>query len=63
MLDQSHLQAQTKAIVGDSRPPRSRVPSFYIRQMTDAKLLIPAEQIKLLDCVGQGSHDNKYSSI
>ena len=54
MLDQSHLQAQTQAVGSDSGLT-SRVPSFYISQMADAKLLIPAEQIKLFDSVGQGS--------
>ena len=33
---------------------RTRVASCYIRQMAEANLLIPAEQIKLLDRVGQG---------
>ena len=32
----------------------TRVSSCYIRQMAEAKLLIPAEQIQLLDRVGQG---------
>ena len=33
---------------------RPRVTSCYIRQMSEADLLIPAEQVKLLDRVGQG---------
>ena len=33
---------------------RSRLPSFFIRQMSESKLLIKFEQIKLLDSVGQG---------
>ena len=41
------------------RPPAStgrktKVASCYIRQISEANLLIPAEQIQLLDSVGQG---------
>ena len=33
---------------------KARVPSCYIRQMSEANLLISAEQIQLMDSVGQG---------
>ena len=40
--------------IGSGGVQRPRVASCYIRQMAEANLLIPAEQIQLLDRVGQG---------
>ena len=56
VLDQSHLQP-TNQPIEDTAERRSRLPSVYIRQMAEAKLLIPFEQVKLLDSVGQGTLD------
>lgn len=62
LLEQSSLlhpsQASAHSDSGGSMRPR--VPSFYIRQMSEAKLLIKSEEIKLLDCIGQGATSNSY---
>ena len=49
----SHMQSPSQLSV-DGTGMRTRVSSCYIRQMSEAKLLIPSEHIKLLDSVGQG---------
>jgi hypothetical protein len=43
----THLEA-------NSSVRRPRLPSFFVRQISESKLLIKSEQIKLLDSVGQG---------
>ena len=55
VLDSSRPQSSlaTHLEAGDS-VRRPRLPSFFIRQMSESKLLIKSEQIKLLDSVGQG---------
>ena len=34
----------------------ARVPSAYIRQMAEEKLLIPGKHLALMDTIGQGIH-------
>ena len=54
VLEQSsHMQSPSQSVVGGTGM-RARVASFYIRQMSEANLLIKSEEIKLLDSVGQG---------
>ena len=53
ILDPSRPQSSTH-LEADESVRRPRLPSFFIRQMSESKLLIKSEQIKLLDSVGQG---------
>ena len=46
------LQLPTNSSGGGGR--KAKVASCYIRQMSEANLLISAEQIQLMDSVGQG---------
>ena len=55
VLDSSRPQTSTHLEVNDS-VIRPRLPSFFIRQISESKLLIKSEQIRLLDSVGQGNH-------
>ena len=40
----------------DSSQGVARVPSAYIRQMAEEKLLIPGRSLALMDTIGQGIH-------
>ena len=51
--------APTNQPIEDTAERRNRLPSMYIRQMAEAQILIPSEQVKLLDSVGQGTVDCK----
>ena len=57
-VDQSTALLQqpvtTSANTSSGGGRKARVPSCYIRQMSEANLLISAEQIQLMDSVGQG---------
>ena len=55
VLDSSRPQPSTHLEANDS-VRRPRLPSFFIRQISESKLLIKSEQIRLLDSVGQGKH-------
>ena len=55
VLDSSRPQTSTHLEANDS-VIRPRLPSFFIRQISESKLLIKSEQIRLLDSVGQGNH-------
>ena len=56
ILDPSRTQSSVHLDSNDS-VRRPRVPSFFIRQMSESKLLIKSEHIKLLDNIGQGKQD------
>ena len=42
------------AIPGMPEPPLTKVPSEFLQQMSDDKLLIPKRHVNLTQCVGQG---------
>ena len=56
VLDSSRPQSLSAYLEAGESIRRPRLPSFFIRQMSESKLLIKSEQIKLLDSVGQGEY-------
>ena len=36
--------------------PRTRVPSYHMRELTKGRFLVSNEDITLLDCIGEGVH-------
>ena len=59
VLDSSRPPPSIHLEANDSVRRRPRLPSFFIRQISESKLLIKSEQIRLLDSIGQG----KYTSL
>ena len=58
VLDSSRPQPSTHLEANDG-VRRLRLPSFFVQQISESKLLIKSEQIRLLDNIGQG----KYTSL
>ena len=55
MDQESQRQASLKSVTNTEKT--KRVASCYIREMSEANLLIPQGQLKLLDSIGQGVSD------